>query len=182
MLLSQLTNNEKNALFALIALCLPVEYRQEQTLPESSYSHRILHFILQEMAMESHFYEAYAILVDSEYRHDEVERDRKMAVIEPFIQILRQEASENGRHILQPAISLMVILIIKQKYDARCRSMVRQLLCHLIGKITLEESNVKANILSLEQYVVTSLVEQYQQASNDGPITHNQEKASRRSR
>ena len=182
MILRSLNSQQKNSFYALVSLCLPVEFRHESTLPESSYSQEFLHFLINEMDMTSNYYDAYSTLVKKEYYQNNDEKDKKLSMIKPFIQVLQLQSDQTEIELFTPIICLIITLILQNRYNSKSRSMIRQLINHFIDQLTLEESTVAVSVLSLEQHIIKMLQEVYNHGADKTTITHSQKEKSMKSK
>ena len=155
-MLRNLSDNEKNAFFALIALHLPVEYRIEDALSLNSWSHEFLLFVLIEIDLNESYYEAYSVLVDKNYNYDEVYIQAKNRNISSFLSVLDGEYRSNPTNLI---ISLLILLFLKQKYDSRSRILIRNLLRSFC---TYSDKLNNINIIVLEDYLITIIENLYQ--------------------
>jgi hypothetical protein len=181
MSLSKLSHQQKNAFFALIVQLLPVEPRNDVFLENDCWSHEFLMFLVQEMNISENYFEAYSMLVDRHHIHDKAESDQKDIAVAPFLQVLQLQAVDLHQDMLHIALLLMITLILKDKYDSKARTLIRQLIFTLHTKLAIHEPSI-ISVIAFEEYIVFALGEQFQSPSQHRTISHAQDPKSNRAK
>jgi hypothetical protein len=175
MLSKYLNQSQKNSFYALVTLCLPPEIRHSDILNLSSYSFNFLHFLLNELDLQENYFDAYSFLVDTQIIQNEVDKEKKNKVAEPFLQVLQLQAIELNQPLLLPFVGLMITLILHQRYDATTRSMIRQLLGLILSKLYANESILPVSIIALEEHIIFYLESEFKRMMDHEAITHSQD-------
>jgi len=174
-LFNNLKQSQRNALFALICLHLPVEARNNDLLPEKCWSYEFLSILLTELELPETFLEAYSQLVDRIYINpDSLQIISKESKIKPFLEEIMNLPIDDVVHSL---LSLMVLLVLREKYDARGRTLMRNLLYTLShsslisgGNNNLSELSTSFTLADAEEYIIKSLEEKYKQVTKNSKI------------